>query len=245
MSGYMIYMSQTQYNDVVADFWLDMRRTELQNILRSDRGWTNIINDNPQMACLVASPPGCPAWGNPNRADENIRIRIGDNIWIDGNSPSMGMTRSGDFCNTFNPNKGDSRCIYGISVRWRALCANAACANPEPRVKIEFRQSETGGGAQKLERSNFSFLRNQKLNTLSEICASITGDPSDFNAPGTCNMGGLSGSCDAAAGFYLTGFDNNGMPVCSTMNMACASPNEVLYGFDAAGNPQCVQGCTY
>lgn len=66
-----------------------------------------------------------------------------------------------------------------------------------------------------------------------------------FVAPGTCNVGLVGGSCDTVNGLYLTGFDNLGMPVCSPMNIACANPDEVLYGFDGSGNPQCVRGCNY
>ncbi len=215
-------------------FWLEARRLQLQNIIKSTSGWNDIIASNSGLACLESNT-GCSSYTTP----QALRISI-DGKTLDGSSASLGMASTGDFCNAFDASNGNAYCLVGLSLKWQIECDDSLCKHGIPKVSVRFQMKESASaGLQKLSSYDLVVYKDPKVETLSEVCISMGGTLNGIN----CTLPQLSSACSPSTGSFVLGFDNMGSVICGKPNPGTCGGTDVAMGFDANGGLQCATAC--
>lgn len=224
-------MSQTQ---VKSDriFWISARKMEFQNVVRSNNGWAQILAANPNMACLVNPNLSCAAYASP----QALRLPI-DGAVLDGTNSALGMTNAGDICYKYDNVNGDSSCPIGIQARWQAVCNNAQCSHPQPKISIDFQLNDDSQTAHQVMNANNRLIvfRDQTLQTLNDVCTAMGG----VLVGSVCTMPQLTSACDPANGSFVLGFDPQGAVICGRPNPGSCAVGDFAYGFAANGTVLC------
>lgn len=235
MGGSTVLLNSSGYQQKVNEnIWLNVRREEIKSFLKNDGQWPGIIATNAGMGCFTIA---CPNLGGPQPF--TLVLNPGDTPLVDG-TPGLGMNRQGDFCTTFDPVDGDRDCIFGLSMKWEALCLTAACNNPQPKVTVRFSRKEPGKALDPMTGQEIVAFRDAKLDSINEVCTAMGGTltSTGVNPPTfSCSLPGLS-SCDVSADSYTLGFNASGVPQCGMPPLGRCGLG-VLYGFNADGSIQC------
>lgn len=194
-------------------FYLLSLRQELQNKLVSNSGWNSIISLNPEINC-IQNPSTC----NNTNLLKPLKIPM-RNITLDSSQNTLGMSPTGEICNSFDVTNGNNNCPYGVNIDWMTTCQDSVCKNPQPKVVISFKEKTKDGILKKFSSMNLVIYKDPKLETLNEVCQSMGG-----SLIGTfCSLNNLATKCDPAnslglgASFPL-GFDNTGSLICGLPN---------------------------
>lgn len=213
-------------------FWISARKLEFQNTIRSDSGWAQILASNPTMACLANPAQNCLAYKTP----QALRLPM-DGTTLDGTNPALGMSSSGDFCYQYDSVNGDSSCPIGVKLSWQAVCNDAQCHHPQPKITVDFSINDARTGAQQVINANNQLVvfRDQTLQTLNDVCTSMGGV---LNA-GVCVMPQFASACDPANGSFVLGFDPQGVVICGKPSPGSCAGSDIGYGFSTSGTILC------
>lgn len=240
------YMSQKVFSHKTEDMsetWLEVRRTEILELLKSDASFNALIALNdPPMPCLLTQT-GCPAIDTTITRPFRMKISGPPGAdTIDGALPAVGFDTQGNVCNTFDTGDASGTCLYGVDLYWKLICnGSAECRNPEAQLIARFHymtRNNADPRAKSYKNMNkymVSVVRGQRLNTIWETCTAMNGV---FNPPTSCQP--QYGSCPA--GDFVVGFDADGLPTCRSLDFSCAA-GQAMTGFNPDGTVICSAGC--
>jgi hypothetical protein len=231
-----LYSSVSKSNSASeASFWVSTRRAEFQSLIRSTKGWESIVAENPYMACFKTGS-ACTAFTSP----QPLKVKITNDVLVDGSLPQQGMKQNGDFCTSFSIEKEDPNCPIGVKLNWQAICDTAECFHPQPKINIQFATAVDS----KLNFNTPSYqlvsFKDPRLDSMSDVCASMGGDFSDGKK---CKIPALETNCDPANGSFVLGFDATGIVICGKPNPGSCAANDLVTGFSAAGGVICTPAC--
>jgi len=214
--------------------WIAIRRADFDRYLHSSTGWSDVLAQNPSMACLT-SASGCPSITTP----QPLKLPTSDGTVLDGANPGTGMTSSGLYCTTFDPNVGSDACPIGLDLKWEALCDSSACIHPQPKLTIGFKKKIPSQSLQNMPSYNLVYYRDSKLDSLNVVCASMGGTLTGT----TCTIASLQSSCNPSSGQFVTGFDSSGAVICGSPNPGSCPAGQIAVGFNSDGTIACSAGC--
>ncbi|MGZ5280042.1 MAG: hypothetical protein ACXWC9_08875 [Pseudobdellovibrionaceae bacterium] len=215
-------------------FWLEARRLQFQNTIKSVEGWNEILVQNPALDC-IESALGCSSYASP----QTLKFPV-DNIVLDGAMSTIGMKNDGSFCNSFDATVGNAACPLGLSFKWQIECDDSICRHGHPKITIQFQVRDAGSSSvESLSSYNLVVYKDPKLETLSEVCASMGGTFSGI----TCNLPQIATACSPSNGSFVLGFDNAGGVICGSPNPGSCAGADSAMGFDNSGGILCAPGC--
>jgi prepilin-type N-terminal cleavage/methylation domain-containing protein len=191
-------------------FWIAARRMEFQNHIRSQAGWNSVLASNTNMACFT-NGTSCAAF----TTTQPLSLTL-DGTVLNGASNNTGMMNKGDFCNSFDPDNGNSACPVGIKLEWVAL--------------------------QELKSYDLVIFKDPKLESLNEVCTAMGGVLVGTTCTRPAAACDPSNALGAGATFPL-GFDNLGAVICGQPNPGSCAASDVATGFDGAGAIRCGPAC--
>lgn len=220
-------------------FWLDVRRFQIQGLLRSTSGWNSIVTPagssslNPGLDCYLKGI-SCTAYTSP----QNLKVPI-DNIVLDGSNSSQGLDNKGNFCSSFDAVNGNQNCPIGISLKWQILCDTSDCLHGQPKITVQFQYKASAADSQALTSYNLTIYKDAELETLNEVCSAMGGTLVGMS----CTLPQLSAACSPSTGSFALGFDASGTVICGRPNPGTCATSEAATGFNTNGGIECAPAC--
>lgn len=198
--------------------WLEEMRREIVFAMKNEASFRQTVLDvrNPSMTCLrdKALDPNavvsCAGGGGPI----NVVRKEDMGTLLDSTLPTAGFDKMGKVCNEFDPTNGNDRCPFKYNLVWRAHCTGQGCSDPDVMVS----------GNLQVSFADKSVVLNPNLYKFSVYLNAdgeqrqTTCEQSQLGAfdemTQRCAMT-ISGRCPP--GLFLTGYQNNGTPICTTL----------------------------
>lgn len=223
----------------------DIKRKIVQTVEDED-AWNRTVNlpeNSATLGCLTSTtdPNRCNDSSSGTGSPIKIVDRKGENVF-DSLSPTHGFTIAGAGCATYSAN-GNDHCPLRMEVKVKLICADGAstCDSPQiwiignylpyaPRSKANKSPFNTQKHGFAMQRGGNSLLAGFLL----QFCTMIGGtfEPNTKD----CSIACVSDK-------VLGGISNSGanciLPT-KVANIGCPD-NKLLNGFDAAGNPLCLE----
>jgi hypothetical protein len=215
-------------------FWIMERRIEFQSIFRSASGWQDLVQANPDMQCFAKLDNSCQAFSSPQPLHFPINATV-----LDGTSSSLGLSRNGDFCTSFNAQNEDGSCPVGLKMSWQAVCDDAKCLHAQPRISIQFSAALNSKYNFDYRSFDLNLFRDARQDSGTEICEKMNGE---FNGQ-TCRLRALSTFCNPVVGQFVLGFDKAGVVICGPPDPGSCAASDMVIGFDNSGGALCTSAC--
>lgn len=210
--------------------------------LNSPSDWQATLDANAsKLECLRNPSVECP------RGAELIEVHNSGNTPLFGANHSLineesGFSSHGKSCASFDAVDGNDNCPLRVEVRFRPLCPDSGeCKNVDAHFEISVMSRTSDGGSLLGTTTALKDRVVKKNNALAylETCESI---PNAQWVNGQCQLNFPRVACENQNEFVL-GFDNDGNPICSALNVEACPSGQIFRGVASDGRAIC-EGCT-